>query len=459
MRGAGILAAGAALSGCASSSAPSAAQPQVAAPTTTLLVSIPFQGNGQYPGIMQQLMEDYVDRNWTAKHPGVAVKTMAGSGSNGPNQGAATVTTAAIAGQPPDTLCGCCSDLQTYLAGDMLAPLDAYIKKANIDTSDFSPGHLQGLQSGGQQVALPQYDGPMVLTANLSLLDQLGLPYPDPNWSYQDATSLWRQIAGVQQNKRVFGAGLDTGDANYLVHGWGGQIGNADGSQCLLDSPACVGAYTWLADLLQTKVAEDAGIGQLRSLGFAMTGGWDIQSTAINLTGLKWDYLPMPVFPVGKPSTFINNDFNAICSYSKNPQDLIWDIFQFITLDPGMQQFQFKTTFITPNRKSLWPTWIELVRSVAPPLQGKHLEYFQGAVDYGWPSYYFKYQPLQADGILSNWVGQIRSGKVSPQLGLQQAAQELNAVEAAAAAMRPHSALTKAFPTDGPEIAMVPAGI
>jgi ABC-type glycerol-3-phosphate transport system substrate-binding protein len=139
----GGLAAAASIGGCAKVHASPTAAPSPASPTTVLLASIPFQGNGNYPGTMQQLMDEFIAQNFTAKHPGVVVKTQAGSGANGTNTGSQALTVAALAGQTtPDTLCGCCNDLPTYMAAHMLMPLDALLKQNNVDLSNFSPGHI-----------------------------------------------------------------------------------------------------------------------------------------------------------------------------------------------------------------------------------------------------------------------------------------------------------------------------
>ena len=455
----GLLSAGA-LAGCAGRTA--SAQPTVAAPSTILLASIPFQGNGNYQGTMQQLMEEYIAQNWTASHPGVEVKTIAGSAANGANQSAQQVTLLTLAGQPPDTVCGCCTDIQTYFVGNVLLPLDAFIKADNIDLTDFSPGHLQGLQDGtGRQMALPQYDGPETLVYNQGALDQLGLEYPAPNWTYLDATQMWQGIAGAKGTKRVYGAGLDTGDPEWLVHGWGGSIGSPDGTQALLNSSQAVAAFTWMVGLLNNKVISNGGPDTVKSGQnvFAACGGWDVQYTALNYQGMKWDFAPMPQFPGGSPSTFINNDFNGINAFTKNPQDLVWDLFKFITLDAGMQAFQFKTTFVTPNRKSLWPQWIEIIQSEAPPLKGKHLEYFQQAVDYGWPTYFFKYDAIQANTTEGSWINKITGGQIDVQGGLQQATTQLNGMEAEGAAMAASPSQAKNYPTQGTPIAIVATGI
>ncbi len=462
---AAAAAGGALLAACSKAQAPAAASTTSTGAKTTLLVSIPFQGFGNYQGTMQKLTEEYIATHWTAKHKGVEVKTQAGSGANGNNIGSQTIVAASIAGDTaalPATVCGCCSDIQTYLSAGLLVPLDTYIKQDNINLGGFSPGHLQALQAGGRQMALPQYDGPMVLTYNQAMLDQLGLPYPQPGWTHTEAATLWASLSRTVKGKRVYGAALDYGDHNWWLHGWGGAEGDATGTKALLDSPAGVAAFSWFTHLFSQHVATGGGSSNVRggSAAFGMAGGWTIETMALAARGLKWDYQPLPVFPGGRPSTFINNDFNGINAFSKVPRELAWSIFKFITLDVGFQHFQYRTTFITPNQSNLWADWISIVRAVAPPLRNKHLEYYQQAIDYGWSTYFFKYDALAANNLKGSWFSKIQNGKVSPQLGLQQATLQVNALEAAGARTSTEAAASiRAFPTLGAPIAVVQAGL
>lgn len=467
LRAAAVTVAGAALSACAQTASGSSSSSAGAATTSTggktkLVVSIPFQGNGNYQGTMQKLTEEYINANWTAKNPGVEITTVAGSGANGNNVGSTGVLAASLAGEGPATVCGCCGDIQTYMSGNLLLPLNSLLQQDNVDLSQFSPGHLNGLNVNGQQLALPQYDGPEVLVYNQGLLDQLGLAYPQPGWTLQEANQLWSSVARTQSGKRLYGASLDNGDQNWLVKAWGGSEGDPSGTHALLDQPASVSAFTWEAGLLQSKVIKGGGPGDIKSgaSAFAVCGGWDIQYTAESFLGMKWDFLPMPTFPAGKPSTFINNDFNGINALSNAPRELTWSIFKFVTMDPGFQRFTYQTTFITPNQSSLWPDWIQIVRAAAPPLATKNLKYYQQAIDYGQPTYFFKYNAAAVNNVKGSWFQKIQTGLISPTGGLTQATNQINAIEASGLAVAPDSAaLAKQFPVKGASIAIVPAGL
>lgn len=463
----GAIAAAGGLAGCAGGAAQSATgpAPQTTPVTTTLIVSIGFQGAGNYQGTMQKIIDEYISMHWLPTHPGVAVKTVAGSGSNGNSVGASEVLTNSLAGQVTDVVTGCCSDIQTYNGAHLLMPLDPLLRKANVDTSKFSQGHLAALQFGGAQLALPQYDGPEVMIYNQAILDGLGLEYPDPSWGYEDAYKLWSACTSKVKGKAITGVGLDTGDYNWLVHAWGGVETN-DGTVAKFDSDQCAGAFTWMRDgQLAGVIGGGGSTGDIKSghYAFGANGGWTIESAALDLQSMKWDYAPMPKFP-GGPSTFVNNDFYAINQYTKNSIDLVWDIFNFIVLDDGFQKLIYQTTFVTPNRTDLWDAWIQIVRAVAPPLKNKHLEYYQGAMNYGWSNQFFKYNALTVQNLKGSWINKIYAQKVDVRLGLQQLTQQINAIETAGAAYAAveASGAKKAateFPTTGPSVAMVQPGL
>ena len=413
------------------SAPPKAATPTTQNGATKLLVAVGYQGGSQFPGTMQALVDAYIARYWTSKHPGVSVTTTAGGGSNGPNMGAAAEIASSLAGQPEDVITGCCGDWYTFLNANMFRPLASFIKQDNVDLSVFSPGHLAGLTTAQGVMALPEYDGPQVVAVNLEMLDGLGISLPSENWDYTEAEALWRKIAGYRKGQAVTGIDLTRFPDPWVAAGWGGVYGNSEGTQCFLDDPKVVAAWEWFLPLVWSKVI---GGGHFKSGQTAMKtqAGWDIEGDLLGWSGIKWKYYPMPRWPAG-PSTFINNDFYAINSYSKNPPDLVWSIYKFLVLDSGFQELMWKTTFITPNRIDLWPSWERLIKAVAPPMVGKNIEAMAASVKFGHSHYFWKYEDPTAEGIVGTYFKQIAARQVSVKTGLHQATQQVNALQAASA--------------------------
>ena len=418
-----------------------------AAPSSTgargkLVVAISYQGGGNFSGEQQALVDAYIATHFTAKHPGVSVTTIPGPSSNGQSSSTTALIAAAVAGTGPDVMSGGGWQLPEVLSANMLLPLDPFVSQANLNLSVFDPGHMAILTrpENGGLMGLPAYDGPMVLLVNYTMLNDLGVHLPAPDWTYQEAERTWAALSGVHAGKQVWGAGLDTGDPAWQLAMWGGSYQSPDGLRCTADSPQCVDALSWMRSLVAGKVVDAGGNGGSVRHGqaaFGMSGGWNVQHDLLTMQGLgvQWDWLPMPVFPRGKPSTYNNGDWYGISAYSTQPAEVLWDLFYLVAVDAGFQRLMYRTTFVEPNQTTLWPDWLELVAEAAPPLRNKHLVYYQQAMEYGVPNYRFPYDPAQGDNIMSQYLGEIIAGKISPEVGLREAARQINALQVVAAAV------------------------
>lgn|GEM_PF-4405247 len=447
----GAMLVGPALAACAGPAGPKA-QPNRVVPATRLLVNLSYQGAGTYGGVIQSLVENYIAQNFSARHRGVEVRTVpaprdASSGTpgapavltldpSGVPTGIGAQLAAIIAGTGADVLSGTGYALAAFVDNGVLLPLDPLVAAAGLDLSVFDPGHIEILRQPPQGLfGLPAFDGPAVVLANRAPLDTLGLSFPGPDWTAEQAVTLWEHLAGQRGGRHLWGMAFDLQD--YFLHLFGGDLMNADGTQCLLDQPLVVQAADWLVPLYQNGVcdvmATGAGSdvrGGLAALG--MTGGRSLQADLLAMEGMGvgWDFLPMPVFPGGRRSTYNNGDWYGINARSRHPQDLLWELLLFIATDAGLARLLFRTTFVPPNQRTLWADWLASVRAAAPVLQTKHLEYFVQAMDYGYCNHRFRYQPYTCDQILERWIIRIFLGTVSPPLGLQRATAEINALQA-----------------------------
>ena len=472
MTAAAVTAGSAALSACASSSAGNASSSTSAAPAAQFTgITLHFQTNnqgGNFDKTRLSLFQGFVDDNFSnnPKYKGIrAVIDPAGWG-NPSGQ-----ITASIAGSGyNDVLHSCCSDLVTYQSGGWLTPLDDYLRRDNIATSAWNKGHVDVLTFDGKLMALPSYDGPGVIAYRQDILDDLGLPYPDASWTWQQATDLWTRcsLQSKKTNKWQYGVSPYMSGhyewMNFWVHAFGGQEMTPDRQTCLLDKQPGVAALDYMATNIKNKVFIDrVEVGGLVSgqCVFSYNGGWNVLPLAMQLgTKYKWDILPTPNWANGR-ATFCNIDFYAINSATKHP-DESWLLMEWLTHEPDYQRFQMKSTLVQPCLISLFDEWEALVKSVAPPLQNKQLQWFKDAVvnGYGYPTIFFKYAPNQTDNLIDSWWTQITTGKVSPQEGATQMANQVNQLQQAAAAEAAAGVQNKAkFPTQGPDVAAVPVGI
>ncbi|MGC8474623.1 MAG: extracellular solute-binding protein, partial [Candidatus Dormibacteria bacterium] len=347
-----------------------------------------------------------------------------------------------------------------------------YLQQDNIDTSIWNKAHLSVLTYGGQLMALPAYDGPVAVYYRQDLLDQMGLQYPGPTWTYKEAQSLWTQATRTVntggKSQHQYGVQLyNTGYYEQLpwwLHGWGASIMDATGTKCTANSSQGIACLTFLAELSTTNVAQGrSGISHLGdgTCVFKEAGGWDLLPIAQLLgTKVKWNILPNPIWPNG-PATFDNIDYYVLNRASKNP-DQAWAFLKWVTAEPAYQGFQMRATLVEPCLLSLWDQWLTVAAQTVPLLATKDIHYIADAARQGYaiPNSFFKYSAAQVANVIDNWGAQIWSGQLSPQSGLTQMANQINAIEATGNTISQSVAtIQKTFPAKGPSIATVQAGL
>jgi multiple sugar transport system substrate-binding protein len=474
LRGAATAAAATALapvlSACAGSSAQrsassaSAAQPTVSNPAIVLNFAPNWQGAG-WNKTAQQLNQEFFDANYSPSNPGVRVNVVADM------QGAASSqVVASIAGSGfMDVFQDCCDDLVVWYNSGFLTPLDDYIRKDNVDLTAWSKGHIQVLTFNGKLMALPAYDGPCVIFYRQDLLDSLGLPYPDPNWTYQDATQLWLQCVGKNKSGHqrfgcsVFNSGWYE-NLNWWIHGWGGAEMTDDRKTALLDSAQALAMATYIQTNAQNKALtgrSDVSVLVNETCVFKQSGGWELLPAATSLgTRFKWDILPVPKWPAGR-ATFLNIDFYGMNAASKHPEHA-WNLLKYVTYEPDYPRFQMQATLVQPCLLSLYDQWEQSVVATAPPLQGKQINWYKDALTggYAWPNLFFEFGALQVDSLINNWLNQVWAGQTSPETAMRQLNDQINAIQqTGATSAQAAQAATSKFPTAGKDIAAVPTGI
>ncbi len=475
-RATGLLVAGAVvgveglLAGCATSPAatPSAAKPTVASNKVTLYYSAGGYESTRSAASLQAVQE-LLQTHFLAKHPSLDLRV--NWNYHGDSSG---LISAMIAGAAPDVF----EEWQpsTLLKhGAYCLDLSPYIRKANLNLAQFLPGELETFRTtNGEGVlgqwGLPAYVHQMAMAVNLDVLDSLGLAYPSPQWDWQEAEALWKGATKRDTNPaqgRTGGAFLwfGGGPMSFYLHGWGASyVDPADTTRCVVDSPQAVSFGDWHFGLLQSGAAtlnnSRSGFakGQLVCAIRGTDGG--LAPSVVAWRGTKWRFYPMPTWPRGK-FTACYSDFHGIWSGTKHP-DASWELVQFLSTDLNWQRGLMHLYLNGPALKALWPEWAATVVQVAPPLKDKNVEVFVQQVQDNMPMYhnYFEYDTVGAFGIISSWMNRILNRKATVRGGFAAAAQQTNAFEAALKSVAPaRSQAAKAFPSTGPGIAKVPAGL
>lgn len=360
-------------------------------------------------------------------------------------QGTDSTISAMLAGEGPDVVTDTALAWPAYVSANLFENLTPYLRRDNVSTSIWAPQHVRVLSTGQGQMALPAYDGAQIYTYRQDILDDLGLRYPSPDWTYQDAEKLWRQCAGTIRGTHThrWGAAINWWPSiwqpgNCILHGFGGALMDNSHTRCLLDDPASIAAGEWVMPLIWDKVASiDIVEHELASLSqgtvvFMLSGGWNVINDVLqNGTKFKWDYIPVPRYPQGR-AAYQNDDFFGMNALSKH-KDAVWEVMKWLTVEDYWQEFMARVWLLGPNRLDLWEKWEYWVQQAAPLLRTKAIHWYRDAIEggYTYPHEFFRYQALQADILTNDVMGKLSQHQLDVVGAFHQLTRQINALEVA----------------------------
>jgi len=130
-------------------------------------------------------------------------------------------------------------------------PLDALIEQdSTFKVDDFYPGTMDAFKLEGKTYAIPSGLDPWVMYYNRDLFDAYQVPYPQPDWTWDDF--LLKAGALTHKEEGIFGytPRQNYPDALLFLMQHGGQLVDQTGKPTL-DDPLNVEAMQWYAGLFQ----------------------------------------------------------------------------------------------------------------------------------------------------------------------------------------------------------------
>ena len=380
---------------------------------------------------------------WLAKNPGVKVDITT-LGYQG-----ATVA-AMLAGDGPDVF----EDwvLPPYIENNLVYNIQPLVEQDNVNLSIFPSGEMGYFADAGRFApgggaglyCLPAYIHTLAMAVNEGILDQMGLKYPEPDWTYEQWTNLWRTttVHSADPTKQRYGgqlywSGYDYYGVNpapfYMKGFGGGYVNPSNATQCYINQPGSVNCLEWAFGLLQEKVlgSNTFHTGHQVSTPRGTAGGLPYSASAWQ--AVKWDFFAMPVWPQGR-YTFAASDFYAIAAGTKRP-DIAWSFLKFLCVETTWQAFMMRLALNGPNQKGLYPEWQRVVGEVAPPLRTKNLGVIVQAVENNEPyfGHTFQYADSQAGAIINQYTTLAQTNKMTVREATAEIARQVNALEATGA--------------------------
>ena len=286
------------------------------------------------------------------------------------------------AGDPPAIYAPFSDRGYRYYADKGLSqPLDDFVKRDNMDLSDFHPDGMKGCRWQGQLCAMPLDLWPHVLFYNKTLFKEAGVPnlttdWNDTSWTTDKYHELARKLTKRNGDKvEQFGS-----DAyfNYWASGWifGGDFLPPETYETGLvkefagdTDPRVAASVQWAADLmLKEKVAPtpaqaqqvQAGAPSLFMSGkVAMSiGNIGSLSNFAKIDSFEWGVAPPPNPPDGaKRHMHVWIDFWSMIKGVKNLEGA-WQLMKFM-VSPEAQKIYPIAYGPLSSRLSLGPDWLK----------------------------------------------------------------------------------------------------
>ena len=412
------------------------ARPQLAQGSTVVTLA-PWQGWRIFGGAHWASFVQSGLRHFEQVNRGLRVKLI-GSGGSG------SFLPAILAGAGPDVFQDWA--LAPYLEAGAVLDLAGYLRQDNVSLGLWSPGQVRAMRVGGGVFFLPCYIHVDAMAINLDALDTLGLKYPAPDWSYEDAARLFTAATrhkagqtspGVHLHFSGNSLGVPQADlSTYLLHGFGGSLMDASRTRCTLGDAASVAAVQWADQLYWSGAAGGT------SKDLAHTPFQEIGSNALLAelqtwgTAFRWTYFPVPRYPAGR-SSFEATDYHAVSAGTRNPE-AAWQLIRFLSADPWWSRWAMTHVLRTPSLVSLWEEYVARVEAVAPLARGKGLKWFiEAARHWGVANRVFRYQEVEAVTIANTALAQAFTHQQSVSTALRDAARRIDALLVSSARVPP----------------------
>lgn len=195
--------------------------------------------------------------------------------------------------------------LHSLVDTGVLLDLTPYAKKMGFDPSHTYPAIAPALMVDGKQYRFPCNVWANCVVYNKAIFDDHGVPYPKPNWTYDDfiatAKAILTRPSKSGQKHLAVANWLNLWFWQDLLIGYGGRLFSPDGLTSRLDSPESIAAMQFYYDLMyKYKVIPTAA----ESAALSSQGGWGSGGLAWFSSGKaamifigRWYIVQVPNYP------------------------------------------------------------------------------------------------------------------------------------------------------------------
>ncbi|MFI5386057.1 MAG: ABC transporter substrate-binding protein [Fimbriimonadales bacterium] len=293
---------------------------------------------------------DKIYRDFERENPGVILRE-----ENIPDSSdyVSKISLAYVAKAEPDVVTLDASSSALFINSGIVTDLSPLIKNdPQFHLDDFYPNVVNIGRRGEALYAIPQDFTPMVVYYNKRLFDKAGLPYPNPDWNFEQfrATAKKLTIPDEDPALQQFGFAFASWVPGWVMWIWnnGGDHLSPDGTRAVgyMDSPKTVEAVSYLEQMVKDGLAPS--ISQTAALGvdpfangqaaMAISGHWSMIGYNAAPKGkdgkpkITWDDLGVVALPHNTPQsqTVMYEAGYAIGGHCKH-RDLAWKFIRYMT--------------------------------------------------------------------------------------------------------------------------------
>jgi len=251
----------------------------------------------------------------------------------------------------------------SYAGSGVLEPLTPFIAESDYNIDDFWPGLLDTAMLDGEIYGFPRDIGLEVLYYNKDIFDEVGLEYPNEDWTWDDLLDASEALTIVEDNGRVTRYGLGMEGGKFQL--WLGQNNAsilddmANPTECTLDSAEAIEAMDFFAGMMDDNYA-------MRSANLSQAGGdaavfetgqvaMIIQNasrvTTFNEAGLNYDVAVVPIPEDGQRSAAAAGAAWTMSADSDN-KDAAWTFLSWLQSTEGGQSLYTASGEILPALSS-----------------------------------------------------------------------------------------------------------
>ncbi|GIV77312.1 substrate-binding domain-containing protein [Litorilinea aerophila] len=261
-----------------------------------------------------------------------------------------------------------------YLKGIYLELDDLWASDPLPDFEDIYPSVLEGNAFEGKNFSIPVHvhpGGNIAVNYNKTMLEEKGLPEPQPGWTFDDWTELARSAADPEAG--IFGLGFEGMNSFHYYSNTSRSFGAPDsrdgwvmdeeGTRLTYYTPLHGQIAAWYLDLLESKVAPrqadyiEGNANNIflagKSATYASNAGVVANNVRLIEDKFELGVILLPVGPEGRQGTCYSGNQFMINSASKYPEEAYGLLKYYSSIDAGV--YQVVTGIRMPNgHKSAW---------------------------------------------------------------------------------------------------------